>query len=161
FVRVMGWLILAGGAAALFALLVEVVIALFVTASRRSAFAANALVQAALAFVLLVAVNWLSFGHYARLDWSGDGRLTLDTDIQRQMRGIKGKTTIVVYQQHKEGGGPSGKTDEYDSAANRKVIEKVRDLVEQFREFGPQFEVIVLDMKDTGSKDEKARVTRE
>src|SRR5262249_4799096 len=43
--------------------------------------------------------------------------------------------------------------DAYETAAEDKVVEKVNDLVEQFRELGPQFEVVVLDVKEKADYD--------
>src|SRR5262249_31342547 len=61
--------------------------------------------------------------------------------------------TIVVYQRHKSFGLQGSKPDRYDYAAERKVVEKVRDLVEQFRELGPRFKVEVLDVEEEGYED--------
>src|SRR5262249_33224809 len=57
----------------------------------------------------------------------------------------KDETTIVVYQLHKTFGQSSDKPDATDSAAVRKVVEKVYDLVNQLDEFGRQLNVVVLD----------------
>jgi hypothetical protein len=148
-------LMVGGALLAMFALLVEILAILFVAAGRRSAFGLNAALQAALAAVLLVGINAFSYKHPVRLDWTrpdetGAKKFTIDAGIQAQLRNLKTPTTIVVYQQHKTFGQMNAKPDAYDYAAERKVVEKVKDLVEQFREFGPQFKVHVLDVEEEG-----------
>jgi hypothetical protein len=147
--------LLAGGVvAALFALLIEVLVVLGMVAGRRSAFGFNATLQTALAVALLVGINVYSFRHYLRLDWTRNQQFTLPPDIQTDLSQLSReegkKTTIVVYQRHKTFGQLSDKPDAFDYAAERKVVEKVKDLVEQFREFGPQFRVEVLDVEEEG-----------
>ena len=63
---------------------------------------------------------------------------------------LQGETTIVVYQRHKTFGPLNERPDAYDFAAERKVVEKINDLVEQFRELGPRFRVEVLDVEEEG-----------
>lgn len=153
-------LVLGGGAAALLALVVEMFSFLTQTAASRSALGANAVLQVALAVVLLIGVNvWsagLPFkvgdrevkGHYVQLDWTRSGDFTLDVEVVKQFRKLKGETTVVIYQRHRTNGSFQGQPDQYDAAAERKVIEKVKDLVEQLRELGPQFRVELLDTQD-------------
>jgi hypothetical protein len=146
-------LLLGGIVAGLFTLLVEVLVVLRLVAGRRSAFGFNAAVQVALAAALLVGVNWFSFQHYLRLDWTRDRVFTLPTEpinLPAELAKLKEPTTIVVYTRHKTFGHLSDKPDAYDYAAERKVVEKVRDLVDLFREFGPQFKVEVLDVEAEG-----------
>jgi hypothetical protein len=153
-------------------------------AARRSAVATNAALQTALAVALLIGVNVWSFGHYQRFDWTGrefnpsaerfdhfpyvdvsllkpSGRFpqqfTLPAEITAELRKLREPTTVVVYQRHKTIGQVGEKPDAYDYAAERKVVEKVQDLVEQFREFGPQFRVEVLDVE---SEDYDAKMDR-
>src|SRR5207253_7184235 len=58
------------------------------------------------------------------------------------------ETTVVVYQMHKTFGRFSDKPpDEYDTAAEAKVVEKVKDLVDELRELGKRFRVVVLDVQ--------------
>ncbi|HEV3116578.1 MAG TPA: hypothetical protein VGY58_05970, partial [Gemmataceae bacterium] len=155
-----------GALLAMFALVVEILAILFVAAGRRSAFGLNAALQAALAAVLLVGINIFSYEHPVRLDWTrpdetGAKRFTIDPRIQEQLRKLKSPTTIVVYQQHKTFGQMNAKPDAYDYAAERKVVEKVKDLVEQFREFGPQFKVHVLDVEEEGYDDNLRQLTKD
>jgi hypothetical protein len=144
------WVLLGGLAAVLLALLFEAVVFARLVAGRRSAFGLNAAAQIALAAVLLAGVNLFSFTHYLRLDWTRGREFTLPEGVQRQLRQLRGETKIVVYQRHKTFGTLSDKPDARDYAAERKVVEKVNDLVDQFREFGPQFRVVVLDVEEEG-----------
>jgi hypothetical protein len=142
---------LVGGAVlALLGLVVELLVILTTVAGRRSAFGLNATAQVALASALLLGVNLYSYRHYLRLDWTREQQFTLPSDIQAQLRSLDGKTTIIVYQRHKTFGQLNDKPDATDYAAERKAVEKVKDLVEQFREFGPQFDVHVLDVEEEG-----------
>ncbi len=148
-------LCLAGAAAALFTLLVELLVILAFTATRRSAFGLNAVVQSALAAVALVAINLWSFHHFAQLDFTRVRQFTLPEEVRKDLAQLNpnSQTTIIVYNRHKVFGlMPDKPQDDYDSAAERKVIEKVHDLVEQFRTIGPQIRVEVL---DTQSRDYK------
>lgn len=148
-------LCLIGAVAALFTLLVELLVVLAFTATRRSAFGLNAVVQGALAAVALVAINLWSFHHFAQVDFTRDRQFTLPAEIRNDLAQLYpgSQTTIIVYNRHKVFGlMPDKPQDDYDSAAERKVIEKVHDLVEQFRGIGPQIRVEVL---DTQSRDYK------
>ncbi len=153
------YLVAGGLAAALLALLVELVGGLFFAAGRRSAFSLNAVVQAALAAVLLVGVNWWSFSHYDRLDWTRDAQFTLPAELQAELRRLRGDTTILVYLMHKPTGPLSDKVDAYEDAAGRKIVEKVKDLVEQLRELGGRFRVELLDRKEEDYDSRLAELT--
>jgi hypothetical protein len=156
-------LLLAGAAAALVALLVEAAATLFFTAGRRSIFGLNAVLQGALAVLLLVAVNVWSFFHPLRLDFTRDQKFTLPPSIRTQLaqldRNEKNKTTIVVYQRHKTFGTLTDKPDRYDYAAERKVVEKIKDLAEQLGHIGPQLNVEVLDIEDEKYEKQLAELT--
>src|SRR5262249_29906601 len=138
-----------GGGLLLLLLLVEALVALTVVAGRRSVFGFNATLQVAIAIALVVGVNVFSFkqGHYVRKDWTRDGKFTLPATVRDQLSQLQGETTIVVYKQHKAFSGVADTTDAFETAAEEKVVEKVQDLVEQFRELGPRFKVVVLDAK--------------
>src|SRR5262249_55115461 len=43
----------------------------------------------------------------------------------------------------------------------RVVLDKVEDFAEQFREFGPQFRVVVLDVKDKNYRDKYREIAKE
>jgi hypothetical protein len=143
--------LLTGGAAvvALWAV-VEIVSGLVLVTGKRSAIGTNAVVQTSLAVALLVLVNVISFGNYWRFDTTRDREFTLAKEQVDELRKLRpdAATTIVVLQKHKTAGTLSDTPDAYDYAAERKVVEKVRDLVDQVREFGPRFNVVVLDAAD-------------
>jgi hypothetical protein len=148
-------LCLAGAAAALVTLLVELLVVLAFTATRRSVFGLNAVVQGALAAVALVAVNLWSYQHFAQMDFTRAREFTLPDEVRKDLAQLNpnSQTTIIVYNRHKVFGlMPDKPQDDFDSAAERKVIEKVHDLVDQFRTIGPQIRVEVL---DTQSRDYK------
>jgi hypothetical protein len=164
--RIAVWLALAGAVAAVFAFLVEMIVGFGFAAGRRSVFGFNVLVQIGLAVAVVVGINVYSFSNYERFDWTRDQKFTLAAHLPpatlEQLRRLKNEpqTTIVVYQQHKTFGHLSEKPDAYDYAAERKVVEKIHDLVEQFREFGPQFRVVTLDVEEEGYTDKLGDLTR-
>ena len=131
-------------------LVVELLGGLFLVAGRKTVVSTNALLQIVLAVALLGIVNGYSFRHYARFDLTRDAAFTLPAEQTEQLRKLRSDapTTVVVLQLHKTAGTLTDKPDAYDYAAERKVVEKVRDLVDQLREFGPQFNVVVLDVED-------------
>ncbi|HKI31895.1 MAG TPA: hypothetical protein VKA46_08500 [Gemmataceae bacterium] len=144
-------LLVIGAPFVLLALLAEALSVLRFAAGRRSAFGSNAVAQVVLAAALVVGVNVFAQwqGNYRRFDLTRDQRFTLPAEVQGDLGKLQGETTIVVYQMHQTlGFRQQKKLDRYESAAERKVIEKAKDLVEQFREFGPQFKVVVLDSAD-------------
>src|SRR5262249_4862093 len=134
-------MVLGGGAVVLFVLVLRALSGLSLIAGRRNAAATNAVLQAALIVALLVGVNYWSFLHYRRYDLTQSKQFTLPPLLAAQLANLRDPTTIVVYQRHKTFGRLSEKPDNYDYAAERKVVEKVQDLVDLFREFGPQFHV--------------------
>jgi len=141
-------LVLIGGAVAMLVFGFEMLAGMQKAAGRRSAVGINVVVQIALAVVLLVGLNFWSFGNYLRFDATRSKNFTIKPELASQLRQLQGETTIVVYQQHKTFGRFTDKLDKYDVAAERKVVEKIKDLVELLREFGPQFRVVVLDVED-------------
>src|SRR5689334_2255311 len=143
-------MIFAGGTLFLFTLIVQALAGMRTVAGRRNAVATNAVLQTALAVVLLVGANVYSFEHHRRYDWTRDRQFTLPPDVTTELDKLRGQTDVIVYQRHKTFGQLSEKPDAYDYAAERKVVEKVQDLVEQFRAFGPQFRVRVLDVEEEG-----------
>ncbi|MFL5243111.1 MAG: hypothetical protein ACJ8FY_13465 [Gemmataceae bacterium] len=153
-------MLLAGCVAALVALLVELVVLIRTSTGRRSASGLSVVVQGVLATILLIGVNVFSFRHYLRLDWTRDAQFTLPDKTQKELRELTGSTTLVVYKRHKTFGTLNDKPDEYDYEAERKVVEKVNDLVEQFRQFGPQFNVVVLDVEEKGFDRKREELTK-
>ncbi|MGL4550013.1 MAG: hypothetical protein ACRC33_02400 [Gemmataceae bacterium] len=153
-------LLYAGAGLAALALLVELVALLRVTAGRRNALGLSAFVQVVLAAALLVGVNVWSFQHPTRVDLTRKEDFTLPEEVRAQLDKLKarGETTVVVYQCHKAFAG-ADKPDLYDSAAERKVVEKVSDLVALLRDFGSQLRVEVLDVQDKTYQERLERVT--
>lgn len=138
-----------GAAALLLAFLVEIrgIVGMF--GSRRAGLGSNVIVQALLALILVAGLNWWSFQHYRRFDWTWDQSFTLKDDVKRQLAQLRGDTDIVVYQQYvsftQRG---DAKEDKYDLAAHKKIVEKVKDLAELFQDLGPRFRVQLLDIQD-------------
>lgn len=156
------YLLIGGGIAALFALVVEGLVVVRFVAGRRSALGANALVQVVLAIGLVVLVNTWSFHQHARLDWTRQGMFTLPGSVRAQLAQLdpKSETSIILYQRHRSSS-TSDKPDPYDLEAERKVVEKVKDLVDLFREVGPQFRVEVLDVAARGFDEKLKQLTRD
>lgn len=149
-----------GGGMAAFGLLVELIAVVALLLSRRGAMGSNVLVQVLIATLLLAGVNVFSFLHYQRFDWTRNREFTLDDKLRAELSKLRGETTIVVFQRHGSLG-QQGKPDHYDAAADRKIVEKVRDLVEQFSELGPRFRVRYLDIDDENYQEKLAEVKRE
>src|SRR6202012_2133145 len=86
-------------------------------------------------------------GHHARFDLTRDGRFTLPAALRDQLAGLDrgGETAVIVYLRHNTFGNLTEKVDRYDYAAEQKVVEKIRDLVAELREIGPQLRVEVID----------------
>jgi len=141
-----------GGAAVLVALVIEVLGGLVLGVGRRTVAGTAATVGVAAAVALLVVVNVYSFTHYGRYDCTRDRRFTLKPELAAELGKLRASspTTIVVFQKHSMFGTLSDERDSYTKAAEEKVAEKVQDLVDQFREFGPQFHVTVLDSEAFG-----------
>ncbi|MBX9628641.1 MAG: GldG family protein, partial [Gemmataceae bacterium] len=163
FTRVASVVLVAGLAGVVVALVVELLGGLFLVAGRRTAGGVTATLATAAAVALLVFVNLESLSHHRRYDLTRDARFTLPAGVADDLRRLRADspTTVVVFQQHKTAGSLSGKPDSYDYAAERKVVEKVTDLVDQFRAFGPRFRVAVLDVEDEGYERQLADLTKE
>jgi hypothetical protein len=157
------WFVIGGAAAILFALLVETLVILRTAAGRRSAFGFNAVVQVGLAVALVAGINVWSFRHHLRFDWTRDRQFTLPETVRHNLEQLDPNvtTTVVVYQQHNTFGLNKQKPDHYDYAAERKVVEKVKDLVEQFRELGKRFDVQTLDVEDEKYHEQLQALTRD
>lgn len=154
-VLVLGVVLLAG------AVLKELHAILTAVTSQRGAMGFNVLAQLLLASVLVIGVNVFSFNYHTRVDLTTDRIFTLPEDIRRDMSKLQGETDIVVFVRHTGfGQGPNAKPDNYDSAAERKIIEKVRDLAEQFRALGPRFHVEVLDTTDESYKEKLDQIEK-
>lgn len=140
---------LAGAVLVVIALAAEVPALAGLASSRRGALGSSAFLQVLLAAVLLAGLNVFSFFHYLRFDLTADGLFTIDPGVRKQLAQLRGETDIVVLQRHTSFG-QGDKPDNYDAAAERRIVDKVKDLVEQFRELGPRFRVQVLDVLEDG-----------
>ncbi len=160
------YLLLGGGAAVLLALVVEALRSLLQTAASHSLLGINAVVQGMLAVALLVGLNvWsagLRFhlldgrwnadlpGHYQVFDLTRGRLFTLSEPVRSKLKKLREETNVVILQRHRTSASFGEHPDQYDAAAERKVVEKVKDRVDLLREVGPQFQVEVL---DTQSRD--------
>ncbi|HEX3148733.1 MAG TPA: hypothetical protein VHR66_11650 [Gemmataceae bacterium] len=127
---------------------------------RRSAAGANAMAQVLLALAVFVGLNYLGFKYFKRWDMTRNQDFTLPTTVADDLRKLDAKTTIVVLKRHKAFGQLSEQrtvqrgADEldaaYDDEAERKVVDKVNDLVDQFRLLGSQFHVVTLNFGSKG-----------
>ncbi len=143
-----GTYMLVGGLGALaLAVAFELLGALVTGVGRRTAASTSATIGATAAVALLLVVNAYSFTHFQRFDCTRDKRFTLPPELAEQLGTMRASapTTIVVLQKHKMFGNLRAERDSYTKAAEEVVTEKVRDLVDLFRELGPQFKVAVLD----------------
>lgn len=130
--------------------LVEAITILLLVTGRRTLAGTAATLQIALASFLLIAINVYSFSHYYRWDLTRDRLFTLPPTVAKELRSLHAQspTTIIVLQKHKTFSTLAGQADSFDSAADAKVVEKVRDLVDLFRELGGRFRVVTLDVND-------------
>lgn len=118
-------------------------------ASHRGLFGFNVILQVALALALVVGANVYSFEHFRRFDLTRAQIFTLDDATRDQMQQLRGDTDIIIVQKYVSFGQRSeNKQDKYDFAAQRKIVEKVKDLAEQFEDLGPRFHVHVLDVQE-------------
>jgi hypothetical protein len=179
FLTVCFWLLTIGIAATAIALILLMIGGLIRLAGRRNVAGSNAALQTALCIALLVGVNWYSFENYRRYDWTGrrftwqgisprlvksdrfESQFTLPPEVIADLQQLRGETSVIVYQRHKTFGQLTDKPDAYDYAAERKVVEKVKDLVQLFREFGPRFRVETLDVEDEGYTATLERLTKD
>ncbi|MBL8797014.1 MAG: hypothetical protein JNM56_24140 [Planctomycetia bacterium] len=145
-------LVVGGTLVLLVVLLLDALIFLRQVTALRTAAGLNLVVQVGLATALLVGINYFSFRNYARFDWTRNQQFTLPLDIENQLKQLQGQTTIVVYLPHQSLGQRTQNLDPetraYISATEHQVVEKLKDAVAQFREFGQRFEVVVLDVED-------------
>jgi hypothetical protein len=140
---------LGGGAAVALALLFEVRGLLRLALSRRGAVGLSVTLQVLLAAAILAGANAFAFKYYQRYDWTRDHKFTLSKEVRDQLARLHDDTDIVVYQQYVSfGQRAENKQDKYDLAAQKKIVEKVKDLAEQFQDLGPRFRVQVLDIQD-------------
>ncbi len=144
-----GIIVVCSAAVIALALVFEVRDVAGLVSSRRGAFGLHVMVQTGLMIALVVGANVFSFSYYQRIDWTRDQIFTLPKEIRTQLQSLRGETDIIVLQQYVSfGQSADNKQDKYDFAAQRKIVEKVKDLAEQFSGLGPRFRVRVLDIQD-------------
>src|SRR5262245_32534248 len=153
----------AGLAAVGAALVVELLGSLFMVTGRRTVASTTTSLGTIAAVALLVIANSYSFSHHARFDFTRNRLFTLPTELADRLRTLRSDnpTTIVVLQKHKIFGTLSDERDAFTKAAEEKVTEKVKDLVDLFRELGPRFNVSVLDTEAFGYSRQLAELTRD
>jgi hypothetical protein len=150
FAHVVSVMVLAGGALVALLLLLEVLGLAFQSAGRKTAEGTNAGLQIILALGFLFVVNAVSFRHYDRKDLTRDHRFSIDPELQERLKKLNPEkpTKVVVLQRHKTSDIESDNPGALEAAAQAKVVEKVRDVVDELRELGPRFQVSVLDTRD-------------
>jgi hypothetical protein len=157
-----GIVLLAGSLAAVAWLLMELQVLLLATGRRKASWLSS-LAQVVLILGLLGGANYYSYGHFLRFDWTRDRQFTLPPGLEKELRNLSGETTVVVHLRHRMFGNLAANADarseRYEIAAEQKIVEKIRDLVEEFRAFGPQFKVVLLDAKDEGFEEKLLSVT--
>jgi ABC-type uncharacterized transport system involved in gliding motility auxiliary subunit len=163
FAQYAAWTLAVGVVAVAIAVLVELLGGLTLVTGRRTAANVLATVSTVAAVALLVIVNTYSFTHHARYDLTRDERYTLPPQLVERFSKLRSATptTIVVLQMHKTFGTLTDKRDSYTSEAERVVTEKVKDLVDLFREFGPRFNVVVLDTEAFGFDQALTNLTKD
>jgi len=163
YARAAVWMALVGLGAVALAAAVELVSGLTRLTGRRTAANTAATVGTAAAVALLVFANAYSFTHHRRFDLTRDRQFTLPADLAGKLRTLRPDvpTTIVVLQKHSIFGTLSDDRDSFTKAAEEKVTEKVKDLVDLFRELGPRFRVEVLDTEAFEYRERLAEVTRD
>jgi len=147
FAKSAAWTLVAGLVAVAIAFVVELLGGLLQSTGRRSVANTSATVGTVAAVALLIFVNAYSFTHHKRFDLTKEQQFTLPSELADRLRTLRPETptTIVVLQMHRTFGLLNQKRDSYTKAAEEKVTEKVKDLVDLFRELGPRFNVEVLD----------------
>jgi hypothetical protein len=160
--KIGAWALAGGFAAVVLWLLVEL-LGMLSGLGRRTAVGTSATVGTIAAVALLVFVNAYSFTHHARYDLTRNQQFTLPADLAERLRSLRAEspTTIVVLQKHNIFGTLSTDRDSFTKAAEEKVAEKVKDLVDLFRELGPRFNVVVLDSEAFGYDRQLAELTKD
>ncbi|GIW78484.1 MAG: hypothetical protein KatS3mg105_0291 [Gemmatales bacterium] len=159
-------LAVAGGVIVVALIGFEIALALEHFSKQRGAFGTNALIQVLLAFALFGGINAYSFLHYERFDLTREKQFTLSEDLHEQLTRLSSDapTTIVLHLIRQSAFQSSDAPDShrhYDAAAERKVVEKVKDMVDQIQELGPRFKVVVLDVQEENYQARYDEVTKD
>jgi hypothetical protein len=178
-VQVAAYLMAIGVGLAALVLLFEL-LAILGGSTRRSATGLNSAVQFVLVLAVVGGLNYFAFHYFKRWDLTRDKAFTLSPEVSNELRKVSGKTTIVVLQRHNTFGNLTDPREAreaadrkaaqairdereagraFEFAAERKVVDKVRDLVDQFRLLGPQFSVVTLDVEAFEYKDQLEALT--
>src|SRR5262249_54294805 len=90
------------------------------------------------------------------------GEFTLPSDVQDQFRRLRPEaaTTILVLLQPTKAVSADNRDDHLASAAEKVVLNKVRELADELRDFGPQFHVVVLDTREEDYPEKLEKVTK-
>lgn len=142
--------VLVGGlAVAALALLVEALRWILGALLGRSGGGLPRLIELAAALVILVGANWLGFHFSARHDGTRGKQFTLPETLVEPLQHLQGQTRVVVLQRHRTLAGLSDRPDRWDLAAERKIVEKIRDLATLLREVGSgSLSVETLDVEE-------------
>ncbi|MBA4187748.1 MAG: hypothetical protein C0467_06985 [Planctomycetaceae bacterium] len=161
FAKAAAWTLAIGVVSVAVAVVVEALGGLVLVTGRRTVANTSATVATVAAVALLFFVNAYSFTHHTRYDVTRNRQFTLPPDLAASLRTLRADspTTIVVLQKHRIFGSLSDDRDSFTKGAEEKVTEKVKDLVDLFREFGPRFNVEVLDTEAFGYRNRVAALT--
>jgi len=153
---------LAGAGLALAAGVAEFLALASYAAGRRSTHWTVSSAQVALAAAAVIAFNAAAFNNPVRWDFTRARTFTLPTELVSELQGLEPGTTVVVYQMHRVFPGVSDKPDRFDLAAERKILEKVRDLVDLVRETsGRSLKVVELDVESENHERRLKEIARE
>ncbi len=145
----------------LLAMIIEVRLAAKSVMSRRGALGSTVALQTVLAISLLLLINLFSYSHHIRWDLTRERLFTMSPSIQAKLAKLRDDTTIVLHLRHVTFGQRTEKMDNFDAAAERKVVDKVRDFVEQFQQLGAKFKVHTLDIQHEDYKQQLDKLTKD
>jgi|GEM_PF-1303497 len=150
YAQVVAVMVLAGAGLVVILVLVELLGLIFQSAGRKTAEGTNAALQIVLALGLLFVVNAVSFQHYWRKDVTRDHRFSIEPELQERLKKLdpESPTKVIVLQRDKTSSIEPDNPGALEAAAQAKVVEKVRDIVDELREFGPRFQITVLATRD-------------
>jgi len=107
------------------------------------------LIEFGAAVAILASVNWLAFHFSWHYDGTRGKQFTLPETLVEPLQHLRGQTRVVVLQRHRTLAGLSDRPDRWDLAAEKKIVEKIRDLASLLREVGTgSLKVETLDVED-------------